>query len=156
MKKLLKGILLGALMLTLVACGNNNSSENVKVDLGALMEEIVTNNFAEAAFIDYDDEYLSNMMELDLGLVETYVGKYPMISMVATEIGMFEAKDGNIEAVTTAVEGYKEIKKANAWYPAETENAENSIVLVKGNYVFFIMCENPADIQTQIEAAFTK
>ena len=84
MKKLLKGILLGALMLTLVACGNNNSgSENVKVDLGALMEQIITDNFAEAAFIDYDEEYLSYMMELDL---ETVVDAKKLLSDINHKI----------------------------------------------------------------------
>lgn len=161
MKKLLKGIVLVALALTLVACGNNkgntnNEEETVKVDLGALMEQIIADNFAEAAFGDYDDEYLTNFMELDPAILESYTGKYPMISMVATEIGMFEAKDGNVETVKTAMDAYKELKKENAWYPAEQANAENAIVFAKGNYVFYIMCENPEDIQAQIEAAFTK
>lgn len=160
MKKLLKGIMLCALALALVACGsskeNTKVEEPIKIDLGVLMEQIIADNFAEAAFVDYDDEYLTNYMELDPTILESYTGKYPMISMVATEIGMFEAKDGNLEAVQTAVEGYRELKKENAWYPVEQTNAEGSIVFVKGNYVFFIMCENPADIQSQIEAAFTK
>ena len=149
MKKLLKGIVLVALALTLVACGNskgntNNEEETVKVDLGALMEQIIADNFAEAAFGDYDDEYLTNFMELDPAILESYTGKYPMISMVATE------------TVKTAMDAYKELKKENAWYPAEQANAENAIVFAKGNYVFYVMCENPEDIQAQIEAAFTK
>ena len=154
MNKLVKGLLIGALMLALTACGGKK--DEVKVDLGTLIDEVVAEHFAEAALIDYDEDYLTNMMQMDTTLLESYVGKFPMIAAAPVDIGMFEAKEGNVEAVQKEVENYKQVKIDNAWYPMIVDAAENAVILTKGNYVFFIMCENTAEVQAQIEAAFTK
>lgn len=168
MKKLFKSLLLSALVLCLFGCSNEQTNEPVEqekepevvdtitIDMGVLLEEIVAEHFAEGSFIDYDEEFLINKMDMDMNLVVSYIGKYPMrTGMVPVEIGMFEVSEGNVDKVVELVDAYREAKTTDReFYPIVQDAAENALVYTRGNYVFFIMSEEPSLIQAQIDAEF--
>ena len=149
----LKKVVLG-LLISLMVVGCSSAPKAVTIDVQATLEGIVEKFYTEMAPIAYDAEYVEFMYGLTAEQYESFAGIYPMISAVATDVAVFEAKEGKVEEVKTAVEAYKETKKANAWYPAETENAENAIIYVNGNYVFFIMAENAAETETYVKSLF--
>lgn len=149
----LKKVLLGLLVcLMVVGCGK----KAVTIDVQATSDSIFETYFTEMAPIAYDAEYVEAMFGLTADQYESFAGFYPMISAVATDVAVFEAKEGKVEDVKAAVEAYRELKVNNAWYPLETENAEKAVVYVNGNYVFFIMASNVEEVAAHVEGLFAE
>lgn len=149
----LKKVLLGLLVcLMVVGCGK----KAVTIDVQGTVDSIFETYYTEMAPMAYDAEYVEAMFGLTADQYESFAGFYPMISAVATDVAVFEAKDGKVEEVKAAVEAYRELKVNNAWYPLETENAEKAVVYVNGNYVFFIMASNVEEVAAHVEGLFAE
>ena len=152
MKNLKKIVLTLLTVLMVVGCGSKK--ETVKIDVQETLDTIVSTYYSEMAAGPYDAEYVESTFGLTAEQYESFAGVYPMITAVATDIAVFEAKEGKVEEVKAGVEAYKEYKKQMAWYPAETENAENAVIYVNGNYVFFIMASNASETETYVKSLF--
>lgn len=149
----LKKILL-AMLAVLMVVGCSSKKETVKIDVQETLDTIVSTYYSEMASAPYDADYVEQTFGLTADQYESFAGVYPMITAVATDIAIIEAKDGKVEEVKAGVEAYKEFKKQMAWYPAEQENAANAVIYVNGNYVFFIMAENAAETETYVKSLF--
>lgn len=85
---------------------------------------------------------------------ENIIVYYCPMSAVMTEIIIIEAKDGQVDAAKETLEARK--KKAmeqDAFYPADVENAEASIVGTQGNYAYFLLSSAAADMETALKDA---
>lgn len=82
---------------------------------------------------------------------ELIVMQCPMSAQMC-EIIIIKAKD--VEAAKTDLEArQKKAQDTDAFYPADVENAANSIVGTKGDYAYFFIGGTAADGQTNLEAA---
>ena len=85
---------------------------------------------------------------------ENIIVYYCPMSAVMTEIIIIESKDGQVDAAKETLEARK--KKAmeqDAFYPADVENAEASIVGTQGNYAYFLLSASAADMETALKEA---
>ena len=161
MKKVWKTLVSVAVFISLVGCTsnmpvkeeNNNPviEETEPIDIGEVMNQILIDNFAEGSFIDYDNEYLSEKLGIDVTMLNAYIGKYPMMVFEVTEIGMFDVKKEHVNDIVKALEAYQDNKVTEDAYPSQAAIAKEAQIFTKGNYVFFVMCDNATNVKEQIE-----
>lgn len=85
---------------------------------------------------------------------ENIIVYYCPMSATMCEIIIIEAKDGQVDAAKETLEArQKKAKEQDAFYPADVENAEASIVGTDGNYAYFLLSSNAADMETALKEA---
>ena len=166
MRKVWKTLVSVTLLISFVGCtsnmpvkeeNNNPVIEEIEpIDIGEVMNQIIIDNFAEGSFIDYDDEYLRKELGIDVTWLNAYIGKYPMMVFEITEIGMFDVKKEHVKDVEKALEAYKDNKKTEDAYPSQAAIAKEAQMFTKGNYIFFVMCDNATSVKEQVEAIINK
>lgn len=137
---------------------NQGEKEPEKVDFSVneLWESIESKATLAAAMPGTETE-LTELYKIDPSLVEEYVIRVPMMITQAQEFAMFKAKDEEslqkvLEGVNTRLESLLETWES--YLPAQLELVQNHKLLVKDNYVFFIICES--DVAAYAENVFLR
>ena len=153
----MKKLLAVALMLTisavsLVGCGSASSSYNI--------EDVMTSIEAVAPVAmpaDMDEAYLTSMYEIDMADVEEFVGKYSNVNVSSDEILIVKAAKGKAEAIKTAAETRRDVKAEGCemYLESEFEKSKAGRVVVKGDYVIFVIAGDAVVIQDEgVEKAY--
>lgn len=140
------------MLATACSAKKNPTNDELNIDIKSTFSAVQTEYLSEMAAVDYTEEQVEMTYGLTSEHYESFVGIMPAISAVATDVAIFEAKEGQVEAVVDAVTQYKQSKIDSAWYPAEQENAENAVIFQQGNYVFFIMAHDTATLEGAFKA----
>ena len=155
MKKVLSLIMAGVLSLgMLTACGGKE--ETPSYDVNEVLNTITT-----AVPIAMPGEIPESELEMIMGLsAEDYVnyaGQMCMAMVSADRVVVIEAAEGKIDAVTEALETFKQsaIAQFELYLPDQYEKAKAGRVVVKGNYAVLVIAGDNEVIANQgVEEAY--
>ena len=155
MKKVLSLIMAGVLSLgMLTACGGNE--ETASYDVNEVLNTITT-----AVPIAMPGEIPESELEMIMGLsAEDYVnyaGQMCMAMVSADRVVVIEAAEGKIDAVTAALETFKQsaIAQFELYLPDQYEKAKAGRIVVKGNYAVLVIAGDNEVIANQgVEEAY--
>lgn len=142
--KLNKLLCAASLLMLLTACTSNPTSAEVdlnkisetiyeKVDSGDLEMGMMSENLEATA--------LKDLYDLNIDDLKSYDVRMALINVQASEVAMFEAKDGKIDAVKAGVEKRIENLKElwSQYLPDQYELVKNAQTYEHGNYYFFVV-----------------
>ena len=155
MKKVLSLIMAGVLSLgMLTACGGKE--ETPSYDVNEVLNTITT-----AVPIAMPGEIPESELEMIMGLsAEDYVnyaGQMCMAMVSADRVVVIEAAEGKIDAVTAALETFKQsaIAQFELYLPDQYEKAKAGRIVVKGNYAVLVIAGDNEVIANQgVEEAY--
>ena len=135
-------ILNTALVLSLLtACGGKKEEKQVDLpELWSSMEE----SLELPAMMEVDDDALDFLYGIDAADLESYVGRFPMMNVHATEFFMAKVKDGKMNDVKKALETRQSNldQQWSQYLPDQYALVKNYKLVVNGNYVLFCVCED--------------
>ena len=146
-KKLMAMMLVGAMAsMTMVGCSKEAPTNQVESNEGVqsqLSSEEIYNQLIEGIELGklapITPELFADSYGIDESMLVDYKVMVPVISAVITEIGVFQATEGNVDAVEAAVkQRLEKLQNGGAFYPEHVEIANKGQVIKKGNYVIFI------------------
>ena len=124
---------------------NEDSAEAETNDCEKLVNAVLNSGieFGATALVE-DEELLSDVMGYDLDLIDEYGVATALMSVHLIEIAVVKPAEGKMEDVLKMFNERKE-KLINelAFYPAQVEAAEKTVIGSKGEYAYLI-CDNSA------------
>jgi hypothetical protein len=155
MKKVLSLIMAGVLSVgMLTACGGKE--ETPSYDVNEVLNTITT-----AVPIAMPGEIPESELEMIMGLSAddyvNYAGQMCMAMVSADRVVVIEAAEGKIDAVTEALETFKQsaIAQFELYLPDQYEKAKAGRVVVKGNYAVLVIAGDNEVIANQgVEEAY--
>ena len=122
----------------LTGCGS--PAEDKQYDLAKVSETI--SSVSPVPYpADIDDAYLTGMYGIDLADVEEYRGQYANTNLSTDEILVLKAVEGKAETLKEACEARRAAKQEQAamYDEVQAQKAENGRIVVKGDYVIFVV-----------------
>ena len=155
MKKVFSVILAGVLSLgMLTACGGGE--ETPSYDVNEVLNTITT-----AVPIAMPGEIPESELEMIMGLSSedyvSYAGQMCMAMVSADRVVVIEAAEGKIDAVTEALETFKQsaVAQFELYLPDQYEKAQAGRIVVKGNYAVLVIAGDNEVIANQgVEEAY--
>lgn len=142
--KLNKLLCAASLLMLLTACTSNPTS--AEVDLNKISETIyekVDSGDLEMGMMseNLDATALKDLYDLNIDDLKSYDVRMALINVQASEVAMFEAKDGKIDVVKAGVEKRIENLKElwSQYLPDQYELVKNAQTYEHGNYYFFVV-----------------
>lgn len=132
----------------------NNNETSVNIDLQAVNNTISTQPpFSEMATMDVTTENLSTLFNINADEVEDVVGKMAMMNVQASRYFIIKAKDDAVDSVKKQVEDYGNSyeQQWEMYLPEQYELVKQRKIGVIGNYVYFIVAENAAELEALIK-----
>ncbi len=124
---------------------NEDSAEAETNDCVKLVNAVLNSGieFGATALVE-DEELLADVMGYDLDLIDEYGVATALMSVHLIEIAVVKPAEGKMEDVLKMFNERKE-KLINelAFYPAQVEAAEKTVIGSKGEYAYLI-CDNSA------------
>lgn len=147
-------VLMLAILLTLAlsACSSNGDNSNGNkaeepIEPTVTVKEMVDKMLADIeqpALMELDAEGVKQQYHVDLGLLEEYSVRIPMMNVKSNELSILKVKDAkDISAVEETVKKRAaDVQKSFEQYlPDQYENAKNYKIVTKGNYVLFVISD---------------
>ena len=138
----------------LVGCGGGEESKQYNLDdLMAAIEEVAPVSVPA----DMDDDYLTGMYGIDMADVEEYKGKYTNVSLSTDEILIIKAAEGKADTIKAAFEARRTAKydQAAMYDDTQAQKAENGRIVVKGDYVIFVVAGDETRIKNgEVDAVY--
>ena len=108
--------------------------------------------FSQMATMDVDGDLLNSLYDIAPDQYDEVVGKMPMMNIQASMYLIIKAKDGKLDEVKAKVEEYasKQEESWSKYLPEQYELVKNRKQGVVGNYVYLIISENSAEIESLI------
>ena len=155
MKKIFALVLALCSALTLlVGCGGGEESKQYNLDdLMNAIEAVAPVNVPA----DMDDAYLTGMYGIDMADVEEYKGKYTNVSLSTDEILIIKAAKGKADTIKEAFEARRTAKydQAAMYDDTQAQKAENGRIVVKGDYVIFVVAGDETRIENgEVDAVY--
>ncbi|MDD5938055.1 MAG: DUF4358 domain-containing protein [Clostridiales bacterium] len=96
------------------------------------------------AFMDLDDDLLSELYGISTSDLVTYVGKIPMMNVQATEFFIAQVQPGKMDTVKTGIARRQADLQAQweQYLPAQLELVKNYKLVTNGDYVMFCICRD--------------
>ena len=144
MKKMLVLMLTMVLVVVLSAC---SKEETVAIEASKSPKEMIDQMLTEIeqpSLMELSEEEIKNLYNIDPAKLEAYSVRIPMMNVKSNEIAIFKVKDAaDVAEVKTAVETRAEnvMKTFEVYLPDQYEQAKNYKVVVKGNYVLFVISD---------------
>ena len=134
---------------------SGNDGENAESTQG--MVDAILTKVEQPALVDMTEEMVKDMYYLDPALLEQFTAKMPMMNVKTNEIAIMKVKAA--EDIATVEEGIKKRaadvqKQFESYLPDQYENAKNYKIVVKDNYVLFVISESADSIIEQFNALF--
>lgn len=128
---------------SLTGCGSSSPTYNIK-DIMSAIEAVAPVTMPA----DMDDEFLKGIYGLDMADVEEYVGKYSNVNVSSDEILIVKAAKGKVDTVKAACEARRDAKASGCemYLPDQYEKAKAGRIVVKGDYVIFVIAGDSATI----------
>lgn len=123
-----------------LSTGCGSPAEDKQYDLAKVSETI--SSVSPVPYpADMDDAYLTGMYGIDLADVEEYRGQYANTNLSTDEILVLKAVEGKAETLKEACEARRAAKQEQAamYDEVQAQKAENGRIVVKGDYVIFVV-----------------
>lgn len=140
MKKILVCVLTAVMVgATFVGCTSDNKTDagqeqavtiNVKDELAKLEADYPLRMPA-----DVTEQELTEMYGVSMDNIEEYALRHGMMTPGIDVMGIFKAKDGQVDTLKTDLEKILEVKRNAAYLPGEMEALDNAKIVDNGNYV---------------------
>ena len=144
-----------ALAVLLVGCGGGDT-ETKQYNLDDVMAAIEAVAPVSVP-AEMDDDYLTGMYGINLDDVEEYKGKYTNVSLSTDEILLVKAKAGKADTIKQALEARRDAKyeQAAMYDDVQAQKAQNGRIVVKGDYLFFIVVGDETRIENgEVDAVY--
>lgn len=105
------------------------------------------------ASIQLDDNLLADMYGLNAGDVISYCVAMPMMNVHATEIGVFEIKDGNVDIIETAI-AKRQVDLEKTWetyLPDQLELVKKHRIIKNDAFVIYIISDKLDEITNRVQ-----
>ena len=165
MKKMIVILLTMVLAMVVSACsGGKNSTDdkttNVEASKSAkeMTEQMVT-DVEQPALMELSAEEMQNLYNIDPAKLEDFSVRIPMMNTKTNEIAIFKVKDANdVAEVEAAVKARAEsvMKTFEHYLQDQYENAKNHKIVVKGNYVLFVISDQADELIKVYDSFFEK
>jgi hypothetical protein len=135
--------------------GNDNGAELAK-STQAMVDAILA-KVEQPSLMDVTSDMLQDLYHLDPALLEQFTIKMPMMNVKTNEIAILKVKDANdIAAVEEAVKQRAEDvqKQFETYLQDQYENAKNYKIVVKENYLLFVISESADTIVIEFNSLF--
>lgn len=156
MKKIISVIMAMVMSMSLLtACGGSNDA-NATYDVNEVLTKIET-AVPMAMPMELTEEELTIFVGLDMADVASWAGKISMANVSSDRLIVIEAAEGKVDAVKTALEGFKENTALSfeLYLQDQYEKAKAGRVVVKGNYVVLaILGDNDVIVNDGAEKAY--
>lgn len=151
-----------ALMLALTGCGSKSAGNEVKVLTNEEWADVVSgiqNDFELPAMMALSDTEVTDFLGINAENLESFTVMFPMMNVHATEIMVFQAKEGMIETVKEEVGTYLESYEQmwSTYLPDQYELVKNRVEKQVGDSTYVvIIAEEAAAIEAKIDAALAE
>ena len=153
--------LLVVLSLVLMLAGCSAPAAKTKVLTNEEWFGVVENIQTEIelpAMMALSDAELTDFLGINAENLESFVVMMPMMNVHATEIMVFQAKEGMIETVQEEVglylDGYEQMW--STYLPDQYELVQNRVEKTVGNTLIVIIAQEAAKIESLIDAALAE
>ena len=122
------------------------------------MAEDIFNEMELPAMMALSSEELTDILGINAGNLDSFLVMLPMMSVHATEIMVYQAKDGMIETVTEEVNAYLDNYEQmwSTYLPDQYELVKNRVQRTIGNTLIVIIAEDTETIVAKIDAALAE
>ncbi|RKP48843.1 DUF4358 domain-containing protein [Cohnella endophytica] len=146
------------LSLALSACSNNTKQSSIEAKVAPKeMADQILKQIEQPMLMELEDEMIQKLYHLDPALLEQHTIRVPLMNVKTNEIAILKAKDAkDIPVIETAIKqrAADVQKQFETYLPDQYENAKNYKLVVKGNYVLFVISERADDIVKAYDAFF--
>ncbi len=146
MKKIMKVVFSGLMIMSLVACSTNKKSIDIQELQTKMLEQSETLMIPKAVILT--EEEFSGIYGVDMSLVEEIAASRAMMSAQLCDILMIKPTDGNSDEVINAI---KSSYEAMNLYPFMLEFVENMQVIEEGDTIIIVVAENADEIAQWLE-----
>jgi hypothetical protein len=148
------------LVLMLAGCAGTKT-ESAKVltnDEWNTVAEGIFNEMELPAMMPLSDVELTDYLGINAENLESFLVMLPMMNVHATEIMVYQAKEGMLETVTEEVNVYLENYEQmwSTYLPDQYELVQNRVQKTVGNTLIVIIAEDTAAIEAKIDAALAE
>ncbi|OXS59170.1 hypothetical protein B1A99_11070 [Cohnella sp. CIP 111063] len=154
---LLMTVLIG---LALAACSNNDKPALPEPSAPPKqMADEMLQQIEQPMLVELESEMVEQLYHLDPALLEDYTIRTPMMNVKTNEIAILKVKDAqDVAAVEAAVKQRADDvqKQFETYLQDQYENAKNYKLVVKGNYVLFVISESADDFVNAFDGFFAK
>ena len=131
---------------------NEDSAEAETNDCEKLVNAVLNSGieFGATALVE-DEEWLSEGMGYNLDLIDEYGVATALMSVHLIEIAVIKPAEGKMEDVIAMLNERKQkLLDEVAFYPAQVEAAEKTVVGSKGEYAYLICDTSAAEAETKL------
>jgi hypothetical protein len=157
MTLLLMTVLIG---LALAACSNNDKPALPEPSAPPKqMADEMLQQIEQPMLVELESAMVEQLYHLDPALLEDYTIRTPMMNVKTNEIAILKVKDAqDVAAVEAAVKQRADDvqKQFETYLQDQYENAKNYKLVVKGNYVLFVISESADDFVNAFDGFFAK
>lgn len=159
MKKILVFLLTMALAVVLSAC---SKEETATIEASKSAKEMIDQMVVEVeqpTLLELSEEQMQNLYNIDPAKLEDYSVHIPMMNTKTNEIAIFKVKDAaDVENVKAAIETRAEnvMKPFEHYLLDQYEQAKNYKIVVKGNYVLFLISDSADELLKVYDSFFEK
>lgn len=117
---------------------------------------VLTDGIELPASMNMDPAILKDTYEIDTDTLASYVAYMPLANVIATEISIFELKEGNsAEEVKAGIQKRVDslLEQWERYLPAQYELVQNHKIVEKDNYILFVVSEHADTMVERFEAA---
>ncbi len=154
MKKICS-LLLALCTLAALATGCGKDAETKQYNLDDVMAAIEAVAPVSVP-ADMDDDYLTGMYGINMEDVEEYKGKYTNVNLSTDEILIIKTAKGKTDTIKEACEARRKAKDdQSAMYDDQAHKAQNGRIVVKGDYVIFVVAGDWTRIENgEVDAVY--
>ena len=156
MKKIISLLLaLCTLAALATGCGSASTKEYNLDDMMKAIEAVAPVTVPA----DMNDEFLTSMYGIDMKDVAEYKGKYSNANISSDEILLVKAASGKADTIKKACEDRRKAKadQCAMYLDDQAKKAENGRIVVKGDYVIFVIAGDSTRIQDgEIDAVYAE
>lgn len=150
MKKMMVLMLMVVLAMVVSACSDKENTTTIEASKSAkeMVDQMVT-EVEQPALMELSEEELQNLYNIDPAKLEEYSVRIPMMNVKTNEIAVLKVKDAaDIAEVEAAIKTRAEnvIQSFEHYLPDQYEIAKNYQIVVKGNYVLFVISDRADDL----------
>ncbi|MFJ7734774.1 DUF4358 domain-containing protein [Lysinibacillus sp. NPDC097287] len=165
MKKMIVILLTMVLAMVVSACGvgktsTDDKTTNIEPSKSAKeMTEQMLTEVEQPTLMELSAEEMQNLYNIDPAKLEDFSVRIPMMNVKSNEIAIFKVKDANdLAEVEAAVKTRAEnvMKNFEQYLPDQYENAKNHKIVVKGNYVLFVISDQADELIKVYDSFFEK
>ena len=150
MKKIMVFMLTVVLAMVVSACSDKENTTTIEASKSAkeMVDQMVT-EVEQPALMELSEEELQNLYNIDPAKLEEYSVRIPMMNVKTNEIAVLKVKDAaDVADVEAAIKTRAEnvMQSFEQYLPDQYEIAKNYQIVVKGNYVLFVISDRADDL----------